>query len=170
MSNLVQHAYREFRAAGWCDENYEFVDEMQEIVCKHVIKLLEIFSEEGHSESSAPYAIDLFSTLAKFEPIVPLTGEDWEWNEISEHSDGGTLYQNNRCSRVFKDANGAYDIDRIVFWEWHVYKETGEKYKSYFTSSKSRVSVTFPYTPKTEYIEHIETNPDRSTTEFCVKS
>lgn len=154
MSNLNFHAWAEFRAAGWVDENNQFKDEMQEAICTHVLKLLEVFSEEGHSGSSAPYAINLFTKLAKFEPLVPLTGEDWEWSDMSEYS-GQTCYQNKRCSHVFKNENGAYDIDGIVWWEWHT-NEDGEKYKSHFSNWKSRVPVTFPYTPKTEYKEWIE--------------
>ena len=78
MSNYITHAMTEFRAAGWVDENGKYCDEMQEAICNHVMKLLEVFSEEGHSGSTAPYAINLFSKLAKFEPVAPLTGEDWE--------------------------------------------------------------------------------------------
>lgn len=158
MSNLMDHAWKEFRAAGWCDEHNKFKDEMQENICKHVLDLLIVFSQEGHSGSSAPYAINVFSTLAKFEPLAPLTGEDWEWNDVSKYGgrDDGPLYQNNRCSRVFKDANGAYDIDGIVWYEWHTDEKTGEQHKVHFTSRDSRVPVTFPYTPKTEYRERIE--------------
>ena len=158
MSNYINHAMREFRAAKWVNQDGKFKDEMQEAICTHVLKLLEVFSDEDHSGSSAPYAINLFSTLAKFEPLVPLTGEDWEWNDVSEYSgrDNGPVYQNKRCSHVFKDNTGAYDIDGIVFWEWYTDPETGEKSKSYFTSRDSRVPVTFPYTPKTEYHERIK--------------
>jgi len=157
MNNYEKHAWIEFRAAGWIDENNKFNDEMQELICKHVLKLLEVFDEEGHSGSSAPYAINLFEKLAKFEPVAPLTGEDWEWTDVSEYGgrDNGILYQNKRCGHVFKDNEGAYDMDGVIFWEWFTDKETGEKFKSYFTSRESRVSVTFPYTPKREYRECI---------------
>lgn len=152
MSNLKNHALMEFRAAGWVDDQGKFKDEMQQAICEHVLKLLEVFADEGHSGSSAPYAIDLFKKLAMFEPIVPLTGEDWEWTEVTS---GG--FQNKRCSRVFKQAdrfNGqAYDIDAIVFYDWYTDEETGEKYKSHYTCRESVVPITFPYTPKTEYKE-----------------
>lgn len=154
MNNYQKHAMTEFRAAGWTDESGKFNDEMQEMICNHVMKLLEVFADEGHSGFSAPYAINLFSKLAKFEPIGPLTGEDWEWVNVSEQS-GYTLWQNKRCSHVFKDENGAYDIDGIVFYDNHV-DESGITYKAYFTSRESRVPVTFPYTPTTEYRERIE--------------
>lgn len=158
MSNYVSHAWREFRAAGWVDENNKFNDEMQELICNHVLKLLEVFAGEGHSGTSGPYTIDLFKTLASFEPVSPLSGEDWEWSNVTEYGgrDNGPLFQNKRCGHVFKDNNGAYDIDGIVWWEWHTDKETGERYKNQFTNSESRVPVTFPYIPKTEYKEWVE--------------
>lgn len=153
VSNLKFHAQNEFVAAGWCDTNGVFKDEMQQAICEHVLKLLEVFSEEGHSGSSAPYAINLFSTLAKFKPIAPLTGEDWEWVDVAEYN-GSPLWQNKRCSSVFKDETGVYDIDGRVFWEWYRNSETGEVYKTYFTSKGSRVYITFPYT-KPEHPEYV---------------
>ena len=155
MSNLEKHAWLEFKAAGWLNDDDTFNDEMQEMICKHVLKLLKVFSDEGHSGTSAPYTINLFKTLASFEPVVPLTGEDWEWTDVSDRGgrDGGKFWQNKRCSHVFKDEAGAYDIDGVIFYEWHTDKYTGEKYKSYFTSSDSRVPVTFPYTPERKYVE-----------------
>ena len=148
--SLLSHAKEEFRAAGWVDENGKYNDDMQEAICNHVIKLLEVFSEEGHSGSTAPYAINLFTRLAKFEPITPLTGEDWEWN------DTGHNFQNRRASHVFKDYDGnCYDINGKVFWEWARSYDTGEPFKSYYTCRESCVPVTFPYTvPKEPIYEY----------------
>lgn len=160
--SLVEHAKAEFRAAGWCDENGKFNDEMQHFICDDIIQLLTIFGEQGHSGSSAPYAIELFSKLAKFEPIVPLTGEDWEWNDTGH----GSL-QNKRASHVFKDTETGecYDINGKVFWEWckpYEGREPFEPYKSYYTCRESRVPVTFPYTPKTEYVyQHSDAEPQQ---------
>ena len=150
MSSLIEHAKREFRAAGWCDDSGKFNCEMQEMMCQNVLDLLKVFSEQGHSGSSAPYLINLFEKLAKFDPIVPLTGHDYEWVEVGEG-----VFQNNRCGRVFKQAdrfNGQpYDIDGIVFWEWFQFEDDEEPFKSYFTSSDSFVTIDFPYTPNTVY-------------------
>jgi len=152
MSNIEHHARNEFRAAGWVDDQGNFKDEMQQAICEHVLALLKVFADEGHSGSSAPYAINLFKKLAMFEPLVPLTGEDWEWTEVR---DG--VWQNKRCSRVFKQADRfdgqAYDIEGVVFYDWYTSEETGEKYKSHYTCGDSFVPITFPYTPKTEYKE-----------------
>ena len=144
----------EFRAAGWLDENDEYKDEMQEMICNHVLALLDVFGDEGHSGTTAPYTIDLFSKLANFDPIVPLTGEDWEWNEVSD-GDKGKMYQNKRCSAVFKDANRydgqPYYIDGIVFWEWYKSGD-GVVTKCHLTGGDSQVPIVFPYTPKSEYV------------------
>ena len=133
------HAIREFEAAGWLTDG-KYCDEMQELMCTQILELLELFSSHGHSGSSAPYAINLFKALAAFEPIVPLSGEDSEWNEV-----GSGQWQNRRCSHVFKDSDGkAYDIQGKIFRE-----PTG----NCFTNRRSRVPVTFPYTPKSEYVD-----------------
>ena len=95
MSNYKKHAEREFRAAGWTNPDGTFKEEMQGMICKHVLALLDVFADEGHSGSSAPYAINLFKQIASFEPIVPLSGDDDEWNKV-----GNGVFQNNRCSLV----------------------------------------------------------------------
>lgn len=147
MNNYHNHAMEEFRAAGWINDKGEYNDDMQEAICKHVLKLLDVFSTEGHTGSTAPYAIGLFSRLAKFEPIAPLTGEDSEW--IKHDYGSSVTYQNKRASHVFKDEDGqAYDIEGKVFWEWampYEGREPFEPYKSYYTNRDSRVPVTFPY-------------------------
>lgn len=154
-----EKAELEFKALGWIDENGKFKDDWQELVCQQVLELLDLFSSHGHSGSTAPYAIDLFSKLAKFEPLGPLTGEDWEW----EQRDQMIGYQNKRLSRVFKDSidGKAYDISGKVFWEWCECplddEEEGypgiRRFKSYYTCRDSRVYIDFPYIPTQEYIE-----------------
>ena len=150
-----KHAEREFKAAGWMKEDGTWDCGMQKTICTQVMGLLKSFSSHGHSGSTAPYAIDLFKKLASFEPIVPITGNDCEWNEVGE----GT-YQNNRCSHVFKDSSGrAYDIQGKIFRESN---------GCCYTSGDSHVDITFPYTPKTEYIDVEPTttvlNPENTTT------
>jgi hypothetical protein len=156
MSNYKTHAMAEFRAAGWLNESGQYCDEMQEAICEHVLKLLDVFGEEGHSGSSAPYAISLFSKLAKFEPAAPLTGEDWEWNEITdERTNNVTVYQNKRCGAVFKQSDRfdgrPYYLDGRVFWEWYRSGD-GTVHKTHFTNKDSMVPIEFPYIPKTEYV------------------
>lgn len=150
MSNLSKHAMMEFRAAKWVDENGKFNDPWQESLCNHVLELLELFSDKGHSGTTAPYTVNMFKTLAMYEPLVPLTGEDWEWNELSYNGD--MKYQNKRCGHVFKGEDGrAYDIEGKIFYERYIDDE-GEDCKHHYTCSDSRVYIEFPYTPIREYI------------------
>lgn len=130
---LLKHAHREL--ADWRSSD----DEMSRWMAHDLTEILRTFSSQGHSGFSASYAISCFKTLARYEPLGPLTGEESEWNDIGER-DGTTLYQNNRCSRVFKEDGVAYDIDGVVFEEPNGCR---------FTGRHSRVTVQFPYTPRT---------------------
>lgn len=139
MSNYTEHVKRELKAAGYVPLDQEQEDSPNKWIQENLLELLTVFANQGHSGFSANYCINAFSKLAKFEPLTPLTGEDWEWQEV-----GPGQWQNIRCSRVFKDEHGqAYDIEGKVFVE-----EDGYAY----TSSDSFVYVNFPYTPKTEYV------------------
>lgn len=97
---LVEYAKSELERAGYFDKDSDYGG----LLGPAVLKMVEQFSDEGHSGYSARIAMTLFEKVAMFEPLTPLTGEDDEWNEI-----GGGSYQNRRCSHVFKDATGAYD-------------------------------------------------------------
>lgn len=103
--------------------------------------LIEKFAEEGHSGMSANIAINVFERVARFEPLTPLTGADDEWVE----SMPGT-FQNVRCPHVFKENGEAYDIDGRIF---------REPDGSCYTKKDSRVPVTFPYTPRREYVDRL---------------
>lgn len=150
--NLIEHAKREFIAIGWMDkETGEYNDELQGDLCDSLLELLEVFSAQGHSGSTAPYIIELFHILGNYKPLLPLTGEDSEWTEVT---DG--VYQNNRCSRVFKQLDRfdgqAYDIEGRIFYIVEKDKDNNE-FKNYFTNINSFVPIVFPYTPIHEYVE-----------------
>jgi hypothetical protein len=147
-----EHAMQEFKAAGWLNKDEKYNDDMQELICTQVLELLEKFSEHGHSGSTASYAINLFTKLASFKPIVPIQGTEDEWSNVS-YGNGETSYQNKRCSAVFKDGvdGKAYYLNSIVF--------KGQEDYDTFTGSvediKSYNYVKFPFTPKTFYIDVI---------------
>lgn len=149
--STIDYAERELDLIGMNDE--EGINGMMR---KHLIHMVEEFAKEGHSGFSASYALSCLKRLLAFKPLSPLTGEEDEWTEVSEHM-GHKSYQNKRYSAVFKDETGTYNIDGKVFWSWFTDKDTGEKFKSYYTSRDSRVYVEFPYTvpdePEYEYRE-----------------
>ena len=137
MSAMLDWAKEELAIAGYGGDE----DGPNKWLADGVIRLLEVFCEEDHSGSSAPYAVKVFERLANWKPLSPLTGEDSEWMEV-----GTNLWQNRRASNVFKDETGAYWSDGIVFWEWFTSKETGERFKSHFICRDSRVPITsFPW-------------------------
>jgi len=139
MANLLKHAEHELKLLGGDD------DGMQSVMNKHILEMVRVFGDEGHSGFSASYAVNLLEKLLRFEPLKPLTGEDDEWNDVSEHGGGVMKWQNKRCSHVFKDVDGrAYDIEGKIF---------REPDGSCYPGKGSSVDITFPYTPKREYVD-----------------
>jgi hypothetical protein len=171
MTKVKSHAKRELELLKKTTPDaiiLEFEDE--------IIALCEAFGESGQSGGSAPYTARAISqaveTLMMFETIAPLTGEDHEWNDISEFNDGEVMYQNNRDSRVFKDSKDgrAYFIDAIVFDGDIGGRFTGNGILSrWFEMVGSAQYIReFPFKPKTFYVDVIdqrwkdksETQPD----------
>lgn len=153
---MMEWAKRELDLAGY--KASDDPDDINNWMRNDVLKLLEMFCEQGHSGSSAKYAIKLFETLANWKPLSPLTGADDEWMEV-----GPDVWQNKRASNVFKGEDGrAYWSDGIVWWEWHKDNPediNGEPYQIYFTNRDSRVYIdSFPWTvpEKPEYREKVE--------------
>ena len=136
--NLMAHAEAELPPANG--------DEMQAAMNRDLRELVLVFASQRHSGFSAGYAVAALEKLLRFKPLRPLTGEPNEWNEVM---DG--VYQNRRCSRVFKEAGRfdgqAYDIEGRIFRE-----PNGLCY----TNSDSHVPITFPYTPTTEFVDRAQ--------------
>ena len=122
MSNILSHAEDELNRIGMTEDS---PDEMNRMMRKHVLHMMQEFASEGHSGFSASYAISILTKLMDFKPLSPLTGEDDEWVNVREYG-SEPHYQNIRKSSVFKDADGScYDIDGKVFWEWAMPYEEG---------------------------------------------
>jgi len=68
-----------------------------------VLKLITLFSRQGHSGMSASIVRDLFNKLADFKPLSVLTFEDDEWEECTGWCDDIEHYQNKRNTAVFKN-------------------------------------------------------------------
>jgi hypothetical protein len=145
MGSLRDYTIREFQASGWLKEDGSYKDEMQEMICKNMLDIIEIFEKQGHTNSTSSYVIGHLTQLLKYEPIAPLTGEDSEWNSINNDK-----YQNKRCSHVFKEGKDgkAYDSEAIVF-----YNERSDGSKSHFVSRDSIQFIEFPYTPKPKFVK-----------------
>jgi hypothetical protein len=136
MGSLVDYAKHEISLLEGAE-----TDDAQVWMNKQILDLITVFSEQGHSGFSAHYLIASLDRLMRFKPLKPLTGEDDEWLEICEE-DGVTLYQNKRCSSVFKKGDVAYDIDAEVF--------STDGGVTWFFRGGHRTPVTFPYSPPTK--------------------
>lgn len=133
--NLLAHANRELPHVGKDDMGMQMADNLRELVL--------VFGTQGHSGFSASYARQALDKLLRFEPLAPITGAPEEWEEVFS---GG--FQNKRCGRLFMDRErfeGApYDIDAVVF---------REPDGACFTGRGSAQVITFPYTPRTVYVD-----------------
>lgn len=108
-------------------------DEMQKAINADILEIVEVFAKQGHSGFSGSYALSILTRLLDWKPITPLTGEDDEWNEVGEG-----VYQNKRCSSVFKENGQAYWMDGKIF--------SDDGGQTWWTNRNSRVPVTFPFT------------------------
>src|SRR5689334_19137122 len=106
MSNLEEYAKEELTRAGYFSKDSDYGG----LIGEAVMKMIKLFSDEGHSGFSAPMTINIFKQVAMFEPLTPLTGADDEWVEVSDGH-----FQNRRCSHVFKENGEAYDIEGKIF-------------------------------------------------------
>lgn len=142
---LRDYAEREMELA-WPD-----CDEMQELMKKDILEIVDVFSAQGHSGVSAPYAINVLNRLLRYRPLTPLTGEDDEWEESAFLSDEEkTVEQNKRFSSVFRenyDNSTAHDIHGKIFSD-----DGGE---TWYSNRHSNVPITFPYLPGDDYPEKV---------------
>jgi len=143
MSTLLEHAKNELKASGFDRPDSDYGGD----VYNDVLSLISLFSNQGHSGGSAGLVVSLFSKLARYEPLGPLTGRDDEWVEVGEG-----VFQNTRCSRVFRTNGVVEDIDGII---WR------EPDGSTYTNHHSRTLVTFPYVPTSVY-KSSQDDPGRS--------
>lgn len=154
MSNLLKHAERELSLIG-----YDGKDAFHNMVKAELMELLTTFANQGHSGFSANYVADIFDKLVRYKILSPLTGEDNEWNDVTEMSgDKKTLFQNNRDSAVFKDDTGCYYVHAIIWVENGGHTYTNNKSLGYIKS--------FPFTPKTFYVKVDKDNNILDTEEY----
>ena len=104
---LIEHAKKEIELIGMFDKDSDY----NGMIGESVMELIKVFSEQGHSGHSAAIVSNIFNKLSRFKPLLPLTGKDEEWCEVTE----GT-YQNIRNSAVFKEGKDGrpYFIDAYV--------------------------------------------------------
>jgi hypothetical protein len=128
-----------------------------------ILALVDKFGESGQSGGSAPYTAGAIAHAVKKlclnDPICDVVGTDEEWVDVSEGM-GKKMYQNNRCTGLFKDKDGVSYIDAIVFQGDITGGFTGNGSVSLKNGKKigsSQKIKGFPFKPKTFHIDVIET-------------
>lgn len=143
-----------------------------------ILALCEAFGKSGQSGGSAPYtATALAQAIKKLllqEPICPIMGIDEEWVDVSRLTDGRVCFQNRRCGALFKGGkdNPAHYLDAIVFktqkgvtWT----SNAGAICKDGSRIPSRQYVKSFPFKPKTFYIDVIEKEVAKDDWEFYIK-
>ncbi len=137
----VEFAKEELKLAGLLDKDSDYNGMLGEAV----LELMEVFSKQGHSGSSAPAVVSLFKELALYRPINPINNTEDEWIEV-----GTDFYQNRRMSAIFKDGKNdkPYYLDAII-WEL----PNGVTYTGTVEGIRSRQYCRFPFFPKSFFVQ-----------------
>ncbi len=94
----------------------EEAKKMQEDINNHILEMVKIFANYGHSGFSAEYTINTLTKLLRQENLTPLTLKDDEFVEVSNG-----IFQNVRNSKIFKDKNKfdskPYNVDTMEILE-----------------------------------------------------
>ena len=108
--NLTEHAKRELKIAGLFDKDSDYDGDLG----KAVLELIKTFAKQGHSGMSAALTLEVFTKLARFQNLTPLTDNPDEWMNVTDKSASGTdLWQSTRKYSCFSEDAGItyYDID-----------------------------------------------------------
>lgn len=143
MSSLVSHAEKELKAAGLFDADSDYGG----MLGPAVMKMVEVFANEGHSGYSASMTLHLFSKVAQYKLLSPIgnpltTGD---YHDVSEPSGTPpqTTLQSTRLSSLFSEDSGRtwYDLDKkLPRWKCML--------RCLRFPLNHRAYVVFPYMPK----------------------
>lgn len=126
-----------------------------------ILALCEAFGKSGQSGGSAPMTASAISQAVKKlmlqEPICDVTGHENEWVDITEMNSGESMWQNRRCSGLFKYPNEKCSYVDAIVWKGEEEYDTftGRVYidDKNFELIGSSQYVKFPFKPKTFYID-----------------
>lgn len=140
-----------------------------------ILALVEKFGLSGQSGGSAPYTASAISQAVKKlclqKPICDIMGIDEEWMDVSRlAADGTQTFQNIRCGTLFKESATApaYYLDAILWktqtggtWSGTALLNGEKIYSRQYVKS-------FPFRPKTFYIDVVEKEVAKDDWEFYV--
>ena len=168
-TNLVKFARVELdKLLNGCGDKNSESYLMQKQINDDIIEIVKSFSKQGHSGFSASYALNIIKKLLNWKPILPLTGEDDEWKDCGYFDrEGNRVFQNRRCSAVFKDVNNDTGESRVKYIDKYVISDNGgiTWFSSRHVLNKLGLdeTISFPFTvpenPERIYIKYTEDVP-----------
>ncbi len=121
-SDLLSHARSELALLGNSDAQVQ--------MNRYVLGIIEVFTSGNRGGFSSKYVLGIVVRLLRGQPLLPLTGEPGEWEQVEDD-----LWRNKRCPYVFKHAEGNAFVLGISV-----------------TMDDTEIS-TFPCVPTREYID-----------------
>lgn len=116
MTDFVTWAERELHYAGLFDKDADYGG----MLAEQVLKLCKTFSNGGHSGFTAYATLEIFTQLATWRALTPLTDSSNEWMHIEESMAGNaTTWQSLRQPSCFSTDGGRtfYNIDeKMSMW------------------------------------------------------
>lgn len=112
-SSFVTWARDELQRAGLFDKDSDY----EGMLGTEVMRMVETFSEAGHSGFSAALAASILARLSAWKPLTPITDSPDEWMHIDEDMAGEpNLWQSRRQPSLFSYDGGKtyYDLDEKV--------------------------------------------------------
>ena len=106
-------------------------------MAEDLMQMVRVFADQGHSGSSAAYAIGKLMRLLDWKPLTPLWGAEDEWQPSFVEGD---LQQNIRCFAVFRTHG---DNATAFYSEGKIFSDDGGQ--TWYTSRESHVPITFPF-------------------------
>ena len=128
-------------------------DNMQDYIEWAILEIVELLSTLGISGTTYSYFVSLLESIIKRTPIAPLTGNDWEWVDVTDVVGAPQkLYQNRRFTGIFKtDDLPAWWIDGKMF------SRDGDEW---YTNGDSAVGIEFPCSARDLKTERIRIYED----------
>jgi len=161
--SLITHARKELKLAGLFKKDSDY----EGATAKAVMELVRLFSSQDHSGASAKLVINLFEKVASYKTLTPISGKDEEWNDMCDKE-----MQNNREGCLFKnkETGECTYLDAIIWrtqtgstWCGSAIKKDGTKVTS------RQIVKSFPFNPKTFYVDVIEKEVSKNNWDFNIK-
>lgn len=130
--SVMDHAHTEMTRAKFDPEDQILM-----------LGLLQQFLRQWDSGGAAAEMVRVFNRLISLQPLTPLTGEESEWIDRKEYGGKHPMWQNARCSSVF----------RVERYGEFVYYDIDADPEVIPPGPDGLQRITFPYDPLTSMVK-----------------